>query len=212
MINFDVLNHAIGKVSSDEFAALYLIANTLSLKKEGRVRLYREMMADKLGWLDDERPQYGLKKVTRITNSLVEKGYLKKDIVFEKPKKSVTYYTLNSQIVDDKIEVSLQKNVPLNNNKNKIKKEIEYNNDLDENPSDGFSPSHNEEYEELLQQFEGKGKSFYEVYSAFALKGQDAFNWFCQFVSSYNRESYDGSSIARSRAARENKLTIPTIS
>lgn len=212
MINFEILNQAIGNVTSDEFAALYLIANTLSLKKENRVRLYREMMADKLGWLDENRPQYGLKKVTRITNALVEKGYLKKDIVFVNQQKSVTYYCLNLQILDDKIEASTQKSVPLNNNKKEVIKEIKYNNDLDENPSNGFSPSLNEEYEALLEQFEGKGKTCYEVYSFFAKKGQEAFDWFCYNYSLNNEESYNGSSNARTRAAREYKLTIPTIS
>ena len=212
MINFEILNRAIGNVTSDEFAALYLLANTMSLKKEKRVRLYREMMADKLGWFDENRPQYGLKKVTKVTNALVEKGYLNKDIIFENPKKSVTYYSLNLQKLDDKIEASMQKSVPLNNNKKEIIEEIKYNNDLDENPADGFSPRHNEEYDALLEQFEGKGKTCYEVYSAFAQKGQEAFNWFCYNYNLNNQESYNGSLNARIRAASKYKLTIPTIS
>ncbi len=208
MINFEILNHALGKVSSDEFAALYFIANTISLNKENRVRLYREPMADKLGWINEKRPDYGLKKVTRITNSLVEKGYLKKDIVFENPQKSVTYYSLNLQKLDDKIEVSMQKSVPLNNNKKEIIKEIKYNNDLDENPANGFSPNRNEEYDALFNKCLELHKSPYECYVIFAHVGQEAFNWLCNYLST-NKEAYDGTANARRKAALENNLTIP---
>ena len=211
MINFEILNHALGKVSSDEFAALYLIANTTSLKKENRVRLYREMMADKLGWLDENRPQYGLKKVTRITNALVEKGYLKKDIVFENPQKSVTYYSLNLQILDDKIEASTQKSVPLNNNKKEIIKEIKYNNDLDENPTDGFSPIRNEEYEALYCYCVESNKPISEFYSIFASKGQEPFNFLCSWFFQ-KPKLYINTVNERETAAKEYNLTIPTYS
>ena len=116
MINLKLLNEALGNVSSDEFAVLYFIANTISLKKEGRTRIYRELIADKLGWLNEARPEYALKKVTKITNSLVEQGYLVKEEVFISPQKSVTFYALSTQKSDKKLTPSTQKNVPLNNN------------------------------------------------------------------------------------------------
>ena len=122
MINLKLLNEALGNVSSDEFAVLYFIANTLSLKKEGRTRIYRELIADKLGWLNEARPEYALKKVTMITNSLVEKGYLIKEEVFVSAQKSVTFYTLSTQKVDKKLTLSEQKNVPLNTNEKAVKK------------------------------------------------------------------------------------------
>ena len=122
MINLKLLNQALGNVSTDEFAVLYFIANTISMKKEGRTRIYRDLIADKLGWLNEDRPEYSLKKVTRITNSLVEKGYLIKQEVFESAQKSVNYYTLPTQKFVQKLTPSTQKNVPLNNMEKEIKK------------------------------------------------------------------------------------------
>jgi hypothetical protein len=211
MINFELLNHALGNVNSDEFAALYFIANTISLKKRNRIKLYREMMADNLGWLDETRPQYGLKKVTRITNSLVEKGYLKKDIVYENPQKSVTYFSLNTQILDEKLETSVQKSVPHNNNKKEIIKEIKYNNDLDENPTDGFPPSLNEE-EVIFEDCCKKGLSTYDCYSTFAGRGQSSFIWLCNKIRNDDYRFYAGTTEIRQKVAKEYNLTIPTYS
>lgn len=130
MINLKLLNQALDKVSSDEFKALYIIANTISLKKEGRTRIYREQLADMLGWTNDNRPEYALKKVTRVTNSLVEKGFLVKEEIYVTPQKKVTFYSLpvqeteqkctqSEQKSDKKLIPSVQKNVPIN----KIEKE-----------------------------------------------------------------------------------------
>lgn len=126
MINLKLLNQALDKVSSDEFKALYIIANTISLKKEGRTRIYREQIADMLGWTNDNRPEYALKKVTRVTNSLVEKGFLVKEEIYVTPQKKVTFYSLPAQETeqkctqseqksDKKLTPSVQKNVPINN-------------------------------------------------------------------------------------------------
>lgn len=126
MINLKLLNQALDKVSSDEFKALYIIANTISFKKEGRTRIYREHIADMLGWTNDNRPEYALKKVTRVTNSLVEKGFLVKEDIYVTPQKKVTFYSLPVQEIkqnctqseqksDKKLIPSVQKNVPINN-------------------------------------------------------------------------------------------------
>ena len=126
MINLKLLNQALDKVSSDEFKALYIIANTISFKKEGRTRIYREQIADMLGWTNDNRPEYALKKVTRVTNSLVEKGFLVKEEIYATPQKKVTFYSLpvqeteqkctqSEQKSDKKLTPSVQKNVPINN-------------------------------------------------------------------------------------------------
>ena len=123
MINLSFLNKALGEVSSDEFAVLYFIANTMSLKKEHRTRIYREMVADGVGWLNDKRPEYALKKVTNVTNSLVEKGWLIKEEVFTSTQKSVNFYTLNTQKVGEKLPTSTQKNIPLNNSEKQQKEE-----------------------------------------------------------------------------------------
>lgn len=133
MLNLKFLNEALGKIASDEFVVLYVIANNPRLQKEGRTRIHREVIAEILGWLDDERPQYALKKVTKITNSLVEKGWLKKDVVYETTQKSVNYYSLSKQKIEQKtppskqkIEQNLppsrQKSVPLNKTEKDLKK------------------------------------------------------------------------------------------
>ena len=122
MLNLKFLNEALGKITSDEFVVLYAIANNPRLQKEGRTRIHREVIAEILGWLDDERPQYALKKVTKITNSLVEKGWLKKDVVYETTQKSVNYYSLSKQKIEQKTPPSRQKSVPLNKTEKDLKK------------------------------------------------------------------------------------------
>ena len=87
----------------------------------------REQIADMLGWTNDNRPDYALKKVTRVTNSLVEKGFLVKEEVYVTPQKKVTFYRLSVQETeqnctqseqksDKKLTPSVQKNIPINNN------------------------------------------------------------------------------------------------
>lgn len=159
MINLRFLNTAIGKVSTDEFAVLYVIANNPKLQKEGRVRLYREQIADKVGWLNDRRPEYGLKKVTKVTNSLEESGWLKKDVVYETPKKCVIYYSLNTQKIgekcdsseqkiDEKLSTFTQKSIPVNNTYNPQKNKKTYKSKNTQNTEElgtACSPNSNEE-------------------------------------------------------------------
>lgn len=136
MINFRFLNHAVGITDGNEFRVLYLIANTLGLNKTKRCRVYRDLISDKLN--------ISPKTVSRLTNSLVGKGLLKKDIVFEDGK-SKDYYSLNLDEfgtenvsnVDTGVLISASnwdRNVPLNNinkskkinkSKNKNNEEIE---------------------------------------------------------------------------------------
>ena len=179
MINLKFLNYALGRVSSDEFAALYALANAISLKKCNHVKLYREELADKLGWLDTERPQYGVKKVTNITNNLEKKGFLKKNIVFENPPKKATYYSLNTQILDTNNDTLIQKNIHSSNIEKELKRKNNNKNEIDENPIDGFSQFPLKEHEELHAECLEKGASTYECYSTFAKGGQDSFNWLC---------------------------------
>lgn len=112
MLNLKLLNTALGEVSGDEFKVLYFIANTLSMKKEGSTRIYRELIADRLGWLDNDKSKYALNKVSKITESLVKKGYLVKNEVYSSPTKSVIYYSLPSAKKCTKVDDSEQKNVP----------------------------------------------------------------------------------------------------
>ena len=119
MINLKFMNHAVEIADGNEFRLLYVIANTLSLKKEGRTKIYRDMLADKLG--------LSAKQITRLTNALVDKGLLKKDLVYEKDK-SVNYYSLNLDNFETKSTSKVDKNVPLNKIEKDILKEKKVNN------------------------------------------------------------------------------------
>ena len=87
MINLKFMTDAVERTNGNEFRLLYVIANTISLKEEGRTKIYRDMLADKLNLTT--------KQISRLTNSLVEKELLKKDLVTEGGK-TVCYYSLNT--------------------------------------------------------------------------------------------------------------------
>ena len=114
MINLGFMNKAVELTDGNEFRLLYVIANTISLKKEGHTKIYRDMLADKLN--------LSPKQITRLTNSLVEKGLLKKDLVSENGK-TVCYYSLNLDKKDLKSTSKVDKNVPLNKSEKDIIKE-----------------------------------------------------------------------------------------
>ena len=114
MINLKFMNDAVEIAEGNEFRLLYVIANTISLKKEGHTKIYRDMLADKLG--------LSTKQITRLTNALVEKGLLKKDLVSENGK-TVCYYSLNLDKNGLKSTTKLDKNVPLNKSEKDIIKE-----------------------------------------------------------------------------------------
>ena len=129
MINLKFINKAVELTEGNEFRLLYVIANTISLKKEGHTKIYRELLADKLN--------LSTKQITRLTNSLVEKGLLKKDLVSENGK-SVCFYSLNldkkDQLSTSNLDknvsnngLNLDKNVPLNKSKKELIKEIKDN-------------------------------------------------------------------------------------
>jgi len=119
MINLKFLNKAVELTDGNEFRVLYTIANTISLKKEGRTRIYREMLSDMLG--------LSTKQITRLTNSLEDKGLLRKDLI-SNGDKTVCYYSLNLDIIDQKSTSNRDKNVPLNNSKKELIKEKRVNN------------------------------------------------------------------------------------
>lgn len=114
MINLSFMNKAVELTDGNEFRLLYVIANTISLKKEGHTKIYREMLADKLN--------LSTKQISRLTNSLVEKGLLKKDLVSENGK-TVCYYSLNLDKSEKKSTTKLDKNVPLNKREKEVIKE-----------------------------------------------------------------------------------------
>ena len=114
MINLSFMNKAVELTDGNEFRLLYVIANTISLKKEGHTKIYRDMLADKLN--------LSTKQISRLTNSLVEKGLLKKDLVSENGK-TVCYYSLNLDKSENKSTTKLDKNVPLNKREKEVIKE-----------------------------------------------------------------------------------------
>lgn len=136
MINLKFLTKAVELTDGNEFRVLYTIANTISLKKEGRTRIYREMLSDKLG--------LSTKQITRLTNSLEEKGLLRKDLI-SNGDKSVCYYSLNLDIIDQKSTLKVDKNVPLNKREKELLKEKR---DIKSNKSE------KEEKNEIKREFE----------------------------------------------------------
>lgn len=124
MIDLKFLNYAVKVTNGNEFRVLYIIANNEKLQKEGRAKIYRDQLADIIG--------LSTKQITRLTDSLVEKGLLKKDLV-SNGDKSVCFYSLNLDKfvqqsdgnVDKNVQISamnLDKNVPLKKTKKDIKK------------------------------------------------------------------------------------------
>ncbi len=116
-MNYKFMNYALEHTEGNEFRMLYFIANTLNMKKASRCKIYSEVISDVLG--------VGTKTVTRITNALVEKGLLKKDLVSEHGKSKV-YYSLNYAVLKDTdVQIStsnLDTDVRLNKNEKKLKK------------------------------------------------------------------------------------------
>lgn len=111
MINLKFMNDAVEIADGNEFRLLYVIANTMSLKKENRTKIYRDMLADKLG--------LSTKQISRLTNALVDKGLLKKDLVSENGK-TVCFYSLNLDKNDQKSTSKVDKNVPLNKKEKEV--------------------------------------------------------------------------------------------
>ena len=68
--------------TGDEFKVLFFICNTLSLNKASEIEIDRATLAKLCGWWDEDKPKYSLNKVSKITGSLVDKGLLKKRLMF----------------------------------------------------------------------------------------------------------------------------------
>ena len=76
---------SIGKeVNGDEFKVFFYICNTLNLNKTTEMEINRARIAELAGWWNEDRPKYSMNKVSKITASLVEKGLIKKRILFDK--------------------------------------------------------------------------------------------------------------------------------
>lgn len=114
--------------NSDEHRVLIIIANTLNLNHTNRMPILRQKIAEIAGWWDEDKPKYSLNKVSKITNTLEEKGFLKKDEIFNENGKSIIFYSIPMLEVSKKVEKKVeslnetsQKNVA-HNSINSIKK------------------------------------------------------------------------------------------
>jgi DNA-binding MarR family transcriptional regulator len=124
MLNLEILNKALGQVTPSEFTVLYFIANNLSLKETSRTKIYREQIADKLN--------IDVRQVSRLTDSLMAKGFIKKDNIAESKVRTVCYYSLPTGMKENKNlqephsvvdeNVSLKKNIKYKENNKNINK------------------------------------------------------------------------------------------
>lgn len=116
------------ELTGDEHKVLSIIANTLNLNHSSRMPILRQKIAEIAGWWDEDKPKYSLNKVSKITNTLEEKGFLKKDEIFNENGKSIIFYSIPMLEVSKKVEKKVeslnetsQKNVA-HNSINSIKK------------------------------------------------------------------------------------------
>lgn len=110
---YKVLNAALENVSGDAFRTLYYICNNLSLNKTIRTEIDRVSIAIKLGlWFDgcSKRLDFQLKKITKYTEELTEKGYLVKDVIFDKTtNKRKVFYAIPDTFVEEQLSNNVQK-------------------------------------------------------------------------------------------------------
>lgn len=99
------------KATGDEFKVLFFICNTLSLNKTSEIEIDRVTLSRLCGWWNEDKATYSLKKISNLTNSLVEKGLLKKKLTFNKETlQRKTFYSIPT-LEDEKV---MQKNIPSN--------------------------------------------------------------------------------------------------
>lgn len=128
MFNFKVMNKAVYDVelSGSAFKLLYLIANKCSAINEDSVEIHNGFFMGKLGLSE--------KQIQRLTNELVERKYINKEIVGTSKNRKGNIYTIITDKNDDKFDdKNVDKNVALKNNikinKNITKEKIyKYNN------------------------------------------------------------------------------------
>lgn len=157
MKNYEFMNYAVAHTDGNEFRVLYFIANTLRMKNANRCRIYNEVISDYLNM--DKRT------VMRMTKKLEEKGLIKKDLIYDENGKSKVLYSLNYDVLSDKVGTDdalildktvtdnaliLDRTVTLNSNIYKNKKKIynNINNNIKEvihnkNLKQGLDPNHN---------------------------------------------------------------------
>lgn len=108
-----MLNAALGMVSGDAFRVLYYIIGNLRLHNTTRAEIERVNIAVRLGlWNDESGKQMKrqLDKITLYTDELVEKGFLVKDVFFDRSKgKRKTVYAIPESFLEQKENADVQK-------------------------------------------------------------------------------------------------------
>ena len=109
---YRVLNAALGEVSPLAHNVLYYICNNLSMQKTTRAEIDRISIAVRLKlWYDGcgKRLDFQLKKITQCTDELVEKGYLLKDVIFDKNTgKRTVFYAIPDTFIEQQVQKDLQ--------------------------------------------------------------------------------------------------------
>lgn len=110
--SFKVLNKALGEVSSDAFRVLYYICNNLKINKTIRTDIDRIDIAVRLGvWYDGcgKRLDKQLKNITTWTDELVDKGFIKKDVIYDRTmNRRTVFYAISDTFVEEQVENKFQ--------------------------------------------------------------------------------------------------------
>lgn len=108
-----LLNAALGKVSGDAFSVLYFIVGNLRLHNTTRAEIERVSIAVRLGVWDDEsgkQMKRQLDKITKYTDELVDKGFLVKDVIFDRSSgKKKTVYAIPEPFLEQEVNAGMQK-------------------------------------------------------------------------------------------------------
>ena len=104
MTNFQLLNNALnGRLTATEFLVYYVIINTISMRKTERVKIYTEYLSDKAN--------LSPRQIQRVTTSLAEKGFIKKEVIQRNRFYRECYYSLPTSDTSKIAPTSVQNEV-----------------------------------------------------------------------------------------------------
>lgn len=112
--SYRVLNAALGEVSGDAFRVLWFIVGNLSQHKVTRNEISRISIAVRLKMCDDDDTPRKIKrvldKITLYTNELEDKGFIKKDEIYDRNTgKRKTFYAIAESFLEEKVTNDGQK-------------------------------------------------------------------------------------------------------
>jgi len=111
--SFMVLNKALGTVSPQAFTVLYYICNNLNLNNTTRAEFDRYDIARRLGLIYDgiRSTKKQLDKITKWIEELEEKGFVKRDVIFDKSTgKRTLFCAITEQFITSFEHTSVPKN------------------------------------------------------------------------------------------------------